>query len=296
MDALCMARTLRCGLALAALLCLPLPAPAQPASGGKIESMSVRVGDADRSYLRYVPAKVAAGQPLVIVLHGTFMTGDGMRYATERGFEKLADEQGFVVAYPDASELAWNDCRKLNNTLARVRNIDDVAFLRSVIAGAAADHGSDRAKVYLFGFSGGGHMAYRMASEAPAEIAAIATVAANLPPPDAVSCAPSTPTPRTLLIKGMADSGDPYDGGPHPLSGTVLSARASVAMLAAQNGLGQPEAEVTAAPGLKLQTWNKGGRPVVALYSVEGLPHMVPVAWRDKVDGVALAWKFFTAP
>lgn len=296
MDVLYFARACALPLGLAALLGLPAFVQAQPAATGKVERLAVRVGDAERHYLRYVPARVAPGQPLVVLLHGTFMTGENMRYETDRGFEKLADEQGFIVAYPDARHLAWNDCRKLNNTLARIYNTDDVAFIRTVIAAAVADHGSDPAKVFLFGFSGGGHMAYRMAWEAPGEIAAIATVAANLPPRDAVTCASNAPMPRALLIKGTADSGDPYDGGPHPLSGSVLSARASAAALAAQNGLGAPEAEVEPEPRVKLQAWRKGGRPIVALYSIEGLPHMVPVAWRDKVDGVTLAWKFFTAP
>jgi poly(3-hydroxybutyrate) depolymerase len=103
-------------------------------------------------------------------------------------------------------------------------------------------------------------------------------------------------TPRVLMIKGKADIGDPYDGGPHTLSGTVLSAHASAAAFAKQNGLVEMAEEVDVAPMTKLRVWPSSGRPFVALYSIEGLGHMVPVEWRDKQDGTALAWKFFTAP
>lgn len=283
-------------LAGAVLFMLPASGTAQAPAKGKVEALTLRVGDLDRSYLRYVPANVKAGQPLVIALHGTFGTGEGMRHETDFGFEKLADQQGFVVAYPDGVMSSWNDCRKLNAAPARVRNVDDVGFLRQVIGAAVADHGSDPAKVFLFGFSGGAHMAYRMAWEAPKDVAAIAAVAGNLPPPNALACESNGKTPRVLMLKGRADTGDPYDGGPHPLSGTVLSAPQSATAFAKQNGLPETAAEGDAGPKTKFLAWPANGRPLVALYSVDGLGHMVPVEWRDKVDGVALAWNFFTAP
>jgi len=46
----------------------------------------------------------------------------------------------------------------------------------------------DKKRVYVFGYSNGGHMAFRLAMEAPDEIAAVAAVAASLPTPDDSSC------------------------------------------------------------------------------------------------------------
>ncbi|MBI5276063.1 MAG: hypothetical protein HY854_06330 [Burkholderiales bacterium] len=283
-------------LTIAALLALHCPGIAQTPAGGKIERVAVQVGGVERSYLRYVPANAKPGQPLVIALHGTFQSGEAMRHETGFGFEKLSEEHGFVVAYPDAYMLAWNDCRRLNRTLAREHGVDDVAFLREVIRATVASHGSDSSRVFLFGFSGGGHMAYRMAWEAPRDIAALAAVAANLPPPDALTCTSTGPTPRVVMIKGRDDAGDPFDGGPHALSGSVLSAQASAASFARQNGLAEPPAEVELAARTKSHAWPARGRALIELHSVTGLGHMVPVEWRDKVDGTALAWRFFTAP
>lgn len=280
----------------AAMVLLPVAGMAQEPAAGKVERLSVRVGDRDRSYARYVPAKARPGQPLVIALHGSSATGEAMRRETGFGFEKLANQHGFVVAYPDGFLLSWNDCRKHNQSPARAWNFDDVGFLRQLIRAAVAEHGSDPARVFLFGFSGGAHMAYRMAWEAPLDIAAIAAVGGNLPMPDALTCGPNGKTPRVVMIKGRADELDLYDGGPHPASGNVLSAHESAAAFAKQNGLLEPTAEVDAGRKTRLLAWPKSGRPLVALYSVEGLGHVVPIEGRDEVDGVALAWKFFTAP
>lgn len=279
-------------LAWAAIAVLPAAGSAQAAGPGKVEAMTLRIGDVERSFVRYVPVGTKVGQPLVVVLHGTFGNGQAMRHDTDFGFERLADQHGFVVLYPDALMSSWNDCRQPNSG----RKLDDVGFLRQAIRSAVAEYGSDPANVFLFGFSGGAHMAYRMAWEAPQDIAAIAAVAGNLPPPNALTCVAAGKTPRVLMVKGRADTGDPYDGGPHALSGSVLSARQSAAAFAQQNGLLEPAAEVDAGPGTRLLAWPASGRPQVALYSVDGLAHMVPVGWRDKADGVALAWKFFTAP
>lgn len=289
-----MNKTLAAPMALltcAVILMAPGTGLAQAPGKGKVEAMTLRIGDIDRSFLRYVPQNVKVGQPIVIVLHGTFGSGQGMRHETEFGFEKLADQHGFVVLYPDALMSSWNDCRVPNSG----RKLDDVGFLRQAIRAAVAEYGSDPANVFLFGFSGGAHMAYRMAWEAPQDIAAITAVAGNLPPSSALTCVATGKTPRVLMVKGKADAGDPYEGGPHALSGSVLSARQSATAFARQNGILEAPAEVDVGPRTRRLVWPASGRPLVALDSVEGLAHMVPVEWRDKVDGVALAWKFFTA-
>jgi polyhydroxybutyrate depolymerase len=49
---------------------------------------------------------------------------------------------------------------------------------------------STRSRVFVFGYSGGGHMAFRLAQEAPGRIAAIAVVAASIPAPDNAVASP----------------------------------------------------------------------------------------------------------
>jgi polyhydroxybutyrate depolymerase len=48
-----------------------------------------------------------------------------------------------------------------------------LGFIRTLIARASIEHAIDEQQVYAFGYSNGGHMAFRLAMEAPDEIAAV---------------------------------------------------------------------------------------------------------------------------
>jgi poly(3-hydroxybutyrate) depolymerase len=62
------------------------------------------VGELKRTYLTYVPQGLAKGSPLVVVMHGSGESGAQMRIETGYGFERLADQRGFAVVYPNAYE------------------------------------------------------------------------------------------------------------------------------------------------------------------------------------------------
>ncbi len=285
--------------------------PEAPSRSGKIQEGQVRVGDRDRSYAAYLPAGLASGRALVIVLHGTNMTGQRMRRATGWIFETLADRDGFVVAYPDGYQGSWHDCRKDVGSSARFANVDDVSFLRALIRSFASEFKIDPRKVYLFGFSGGGHMGFRMAFEAPNEIAAVAAVAANLPPPEGLSCANDGTTPRVMLVNGTADQTNPHEGGAHQAGGSVISSRATAVTIAKSNNLlDPPTAKVIQgsakedSASVQLLAWYRGGQPIVALYTVNGGGHAIPqpvfrfpdyLGVTGQFDSPSAAWAFFSA-
>ena len=54
-----------------------------------------------RTFRLYVPIGHAGPKPLVIVLHGGGGAGGGMEWLTRQGFNRIADREGIVVAYPD---------------------------------------------------------------------------------------------------------------------------------------------------------------------------------------------------
>ena len=90
-----------------------------------------------------------------------------------------------------------------------------MTFIRTLIARMKAEHSVSDKRVYVFGYSNGGHMAFRLAIEAPDEIAAVAAVAASLPTSDASSCPQQGRTSRVMLINGTADPINPYQGQAH---------------------------------------------------------------------------------
>jgi polyhydroxybutyrate depolymerase len=104
------------------------PAPEIPRLSGELIKGTVEVGGLKRTYLTYVPQGLTKGAPLVVVMHGSGQNSAQMRRATGYGFERVADEHGFAVVYPDGYEGYWNACNIAGDYSANKLNIDDVGF------------------------------------------------------------------------------------------------------------------------------------------------------------------------
>lgn len=265
-----------------------IPAPEVPKLSSAIHRATLRVGDRDRTYAAYAPAQLRRGAPLVIVLHGSTMDGAQMRAWTGYEFEQEADRRGFVVVYPDGYQHNWNDCRRDVSFPARLENIDDMAFMRALIARMKTEHGIDSRRVFVLGFSNGGHLAFRLAIEARDEVAGIVAIAANLPSAGTSLCAEQGRTARVMLVAGTEDPINPYEGGVLSLfgfnkRGTVISARASAEEFARRNGVAaepttvhMPRRDERDPTSVERLTWGDGQMPATLLYTVHGGGHVVP--------------------
>jgi len=171
------------------------------------EKHSINAGGLARNYLLHVPANLPSGKPapLVLLFHGGGSHDWNMPGFTH--FDELADQQNFIVAYPDAIKGHWNDSRGLADAGA-----DDVAFTRAVIADIEREHSIDARRVYAAGISNGGFFSNRLACELGDKIAAIAAIAATMPRTLAADCQPSRPI-SVLYIQGTEDPLVPVNGG-----------------------------------------------------------------------------------
>lgn len=138
-----------------------------------------RADGSEGRYLLHLPPEPgpATGLPLVLVLHGAPGTPEEMVEVT--GFDDLADEEGFVVAYPDSFDAA-----------------EDVAVLLDDVEARAA---IDPDRIYATGFSRGASATYLLTSELTDRIAAFAPVSGvpyEVPPEGPAS---------VLAIQGLAD-------------------------------------------------------------------------------------------
>ena len=70
---------------------------------------------------------------------------------------------------------------RMRRSQRRCRTSTDMGFIRALIDRVKAEHAINPKRVYAFGYSNGGHMAFRLAIEAPEEAAAIAAIGAGLP-------------------------------------------------------------------------------------------------------------------
>lgn len=168
-----------------------------------------------REYRLFVPSSARNNAPLIIMLHGTYGSGEKMQRAL--GFDAYAREQGFLMAYPDAykpngerKSLRWNDGR--GSLDSSKKDVNDVAFIAAMIDQIADKHNIDRNRVFVTGASNGGMMTYRLGCELHGKIRAIAPEIANLPKPLAASCNPLAGL-SVLSINGSADPFIPLNGG-----------------------------------------------------------------------------------
>ena len=212
--------SLRYWLALGAVLAVPGMACAgtdELAAG--THDLRLRVGDTKRSYYLHLPPSPRSGAPLPLVLA---FHGDGGRasiYRDHAGLDAIADRERFAVAYPDGTGLArlgrrlltWNSGACCG--LAAREGVDDVAFVRALVDEIARLVPIDRRRVYATGHSNGAMMSYRLAAEAPDQLAAIAPVAGAmlLEPFEATKPMP------VLHIHSVDDMRAPYEGGPGAL-------------------------------------------------------------------------------
>jgi polyhydroxybutyrate depolymerase len=155
----------------------------------------------------FAPAATAnRSLPLIIGLHGGHTNPE--RFAKTTKFNLLANQEGFIMAYPAGINRNWNDGRD-NATLPTQ---DDVGFIAALIDDVQRLKKIDRRKIYATGISNGGFMSQRLACELPDKIAAIASVASTIAVPIAAQCRTQKSVP-VLTINSPIDAFVPWQGG-----------------------------------------------------------------------------------
>lgn len=126
-------------------------------------------GGLTRTYQVHVPASYDGSVvvPLVMDFHG--FTSNGGQQAALSGMVQLSDREGFIVAHPDGVNNAWNVGLCCGNA-----GIDDVGFIRAVVAAIGAEANVDPQRIYATGLSNGGAISQRLACEAADLFAAAA--------------------------------------------------------------------------------------------------------------------------
>jgi polyhydroxybutyrate depolymerase len=197
----------------------------------------------ERSWLLHLPPGEAAGQPLVLALHGGGGTAEGLDALAEGALTREAARRGYVLVFPEGVDKGWNDGRPPGNARDQRRQaVDDVAFLDGLIDHLVQAHALDRTRVFLTGMSNGGFMVQRFALDRAFKVAAIAPVVATVAQAWA-HLRPARPVPA-LYILGTHDPLVPYGGGTMEVfgarRGVVRSGPDSAAHWASLNGCSHP--------------------------------------------------------
>ncbi len=278
-----------------------VPVIEPPELTGTLTDHVLDIGGLERRFAVYRPDRSIESAAVVIMLHGARGSGERIRRASGYGFDALADRHGFIVVYPEGYERHWNDCRAAAEYSARAMNIDDVAFMRELVAFIAAEYTVDRGRVFVAGLSNGGQLAYRLALEAPDLVRGVAAIAATLPTQQNLSCTHSGKAASVMIINGTADPINPFTGGevtlvgPFGSRGEVRSALGSAEYWAHLAGYSTepffhryPDSDPDDGSVADRMVWAAAGRPEVILVTVDGGGHTIP--------GPGLAFPYFLGP
>ncbi len=112
----------------------------------------------NRSYRLYLPGSYNATRswPMLVMLHGCKQDPEAFAIGTR--MNEIADQEGFIVLYPEQKRVAniyrcWN---WFNSTAQR--GDGEAALIAGIVREASATYAVDPARVYIAGLSAGGAM------------------------------------------------------------------------------------------------------------------------------------------
>jgi polyhydroxybutyrate depolymerase len=189
------------------------PNPTPIAAAGNYRFSFVH-GGLTRDYLVHVPRSYhGAPAPMLLALHGGGGNADFQADDSKYGLISKAEQAGFIAVFPNgysplpSGALAtWNAGACCGP--AQKRQVDDVGFLRAVIARVERQMAIDPGRIYATGMSNGAMMAWRLACEAP-EIRAIAPVEGT---DNTQKCNPAQPV-AAIQFHAADDPNVPFAGG-----------------------------------------------------------------------------------
>lgn len=193
---------------------------------------TLEVGGLQRTFIVHVPESYTGTTRVPLVLDFHPLGGSGSQEQSGSGYQRVADEEGFLIAFADGIDNAWN----IGPCCTSSRDVDDLGFALAMIDSIAADGCVDPKRIYSVGFSMGGGMSHYLACNAADVFAAVAPAAFDLLIPEEMPCTPARPI-SVLAFRGTNDMTVPFGGGLGP-SGrvTFMGAEGSFERWAEING------------------------------------------------------------
>ncbi len=241
------------------------------------------------------PARQRALAPLLIVLHGSGMTGQHMARFT--GLASRGPAAGITTVFPDGWKGLWHPARAPDGE----PDLDDALFLADLSA-HLEDQGAARSwPVFLAGLSNGAWFAEHVARHALLPVTGLCLVAGTaLEYSRRLAPQPLLRT-NVIMMMGTGDPAVPYAGGrltrrgvsgmrlrrravrhgEQPGEDVMAGAETVAAEWAAGNGINSGPAceELAASPGgqpVIVKTWTGPACWPVTLYRIEGGGHGWP--------------------
>ncbi len=245
------------------------------------------------------PQSAKTGASLIFAMHGS--GGDPLSLVNKtKKLEAQAATENFILVYPAGYKRYWNECRKASTAAANQENIDEEAFFSQMITYFKTKYKINDKHVFATGFSGGGHMTYKLGLTMPEKFKAISAIVANMPTPENMDCGEAKVPIATQIINGTADETNPYNGGevktPGVTLGTVRATEQSFQYWATLDGYqGTPvktildDADTSNNITVESYSYRTKNKPEVTLLKVVNGKHQ----FLTDIDVFEESWKFF---
>jgi polyhydroxybutyrate depolymerase len=269
----------------------PTPLPwTYPEPGDYIKSFEIQ--GSTRWVLIHIPPDYQAGQPIPLVINIHGRTSSIFQQDEISGMINLADQEGFIVAYPQAIDNPPTWWGAVPGEIGQA----DLAFFTEMIEHLTQEINIDPDRVYATGFSNGASMANRLGCAFSDTFAAIAPVAGGHV--GFYDCEAEHPV-SVIAIHGMNDLIIPYDGNQNnPQVHEWITAWAE------RNGCRSTPTQQPPSPGIIQEVWDDCDQDAdVVLYSLEEAGHtwpgsdfsVYPGGQTDLLNATDLIWAFFDA-
>ncbi|WP_438044481.1 alpha/beta hydrolase family esterase [Sorangium sp. So ce128] len=187
----------------------PITCPS-PALRAGDTNKTITIGSSNRSYVLHVPAAYDGSKPVPLVVDLHPLGGSGPSERSGSPYPAQTDPEGVIMAFP--SGLAGPSGGAWNVGPCCVKNTDDVAFVKAMVAEIQETACIDTKRIYAVGFSMGGGMSHYLACHAADTFAAVAPAAFDLLQENIADCKPSRPI-TVISFRSTGDPIVPYAGG-----------------------------------------------------------------------------------
>ena len=255
----------------------------------------------NRQYRIHIPDGLPDQAPLVLALHG--YSGNNNDMMMNYGWVELADERGFVVAFPNGTQDQWNNrFWNVGYDFHQGSTVDDDGFLTALAVHLQGLHGLDPERTYVTGFSNGAEMCFQLACRESETFMAFAPIVGMMLDPLFNECDPAIKRP-ILSLNGTDDNITLFEGdmgntggwGPYHSIPDMMALWADILETPDMERTYLPDSNPNDGSIVRLDVYTSPNHDLeLWYYLVEGGGHDWPGQWGNMdMDAAIEAWNFF---
>ncbi len=244
----------------------------------------------------YIPTDLPVGAPLVVILHGCKQTP--AEYDEGTGWSEIADLYGFALLFPEQRQannwmLGFNWFKSYDSS----RGDGEPLSIMHMVEQVVSDHGIDRQRIFITGFSAGGAMTSVMLATYPEVFAGGAIIAglaygSAYTIPAALRRMKGDGSPTALHLETRLRDASAYQGPWPTLSiwhgsaDEIVDASNALTILEqwrALHDLEERPSSTDIVDGYPRRAWTDAeGRERIEEYTITGMGHGIPLKTNGK--------------